>query len=47
MQAEDLDASMLVMASHSKGGMDEFLIGSVSSYVTRHANDIPVIVLHP
>jgi len=27
--------------------MDEFLIGSVSSYVTRHANDIPVIVLHP
>mmetsp|Transcript_7020 Transcript_7020/g.18002 ORF Transcript_7020/g.18002 Transcript_7020/m.18002 type:complete len:415 (-) Transcript_7020:187-1431(-) len=46
-KAEDLDASMLVMASHSKGGMDEFLIGSVSSYVTRHANDIPVIVLHP
>eukprot|EP00951_Prasinocladus_malaysianus_P007373 scaffold53066_cov21-Prasinocladus_malaysianus.AAC.1 len=45
--AEDVNASMLVMASHEKGVVDEFILGSVTGYVTHNANDTPVIVLHP
>eukprot|EP00193_Tetraselmis_chui_P013290 CAMPEP_0177782248 /NCGR_PEP_ID=MMETSP0491_2-20121128/18338_1 /TAXON_ID=63592 /ORGANISM="Tetraselmis chuii, Strain PLY429" /LENGTH=430 /DNA_ID=CAMNT_0019302479 /DNA_START=840 /DNA_END=2132 /DNA_ORIENTATION=- len=46
-KAEDLDASVLVMASHGKGDVEEFLLGSVTSFVTHNANDLPVVVLHP
>jgi nucleotide-binding universal stress UspA family protein len=38
---------MLVMASHSKGGVDEFLLGSVANFVTHNSNELPVVVLHP
>mmetsp|Transcript_38582 Transcript_38582/g.109113 ORF Transcript_38582/g.109113 Transcript_38582/m.109113 type:complete len:451 (+) Transcript_38582:278-1630(+) len=46
-KAEELDASLLVMASHGKGVVQEFLLGSLTSFVTHHANEVPVVVLHP
>lgn len=46
LQAADIDASMLIMASHGKGVLQEFLLGSVTSYVTHHCDDLPVVVLH-
>mmetsp|Transcript_355 Transcript_355/g.944 ORF Transcript_355/g.944 Transcript_355/m.944 type:complete len:430 (-) Transcript_355:66-1355(-) len=46
-KARDLGASSIVMASHNRGFFEEFVLGSVTNYVTHHCTDIPVVVLHP
>jgi nucleotide-binding universal stress UspA family protein len=47
IQAHEVGASSIVMASHSRGFFEEFVLGSVTNYVTHHCTDIPVVVLHP
>jgi len=46
-KAHEVGASSIVMASHSRGFFEEFVLGSVTNYVTHHCTDIPVVVLHP
>ena len=36
---------MLVIASHAKSGLSEWLLGSVANYLTHHC-EAPVLVLH-
>lgn len=43
-KADELDAVMVVMASHNKGRMAEFFLGSVTNYVTHHSKRPVVIV---
>ena len=43
--AEQLNAGALVLAKHDKGRLSEFLLGSVTAYVTRHCRQ-PVLVMH-
>jgi nucleotide-binding universal stress UspA family protein len=44
-RAVDLDATAVIMASHNKGRIKEFFLGSVTSYCTHHCKQ-PVLVLH-
>lgn len=41
----DREATMIVMASHSKKPFTKFFLGSVTSYCTHHAK-VPLIILH-
>jgi len=43
--AVDHEATMLVMASHSKKPLTEFWLGSVTSYCAHHSKT-PVVILH-
>ena len=43
--ADRLDADALVLASHGKSSLMEWLLGSVTAYCARHCNR-PVVVLH-
>jgi nucleotide-binding universal stress UspA family protein len=43
-KAEELQAASLVMASHNKGRMVEFFLGSVTNYCTHHCKR-PVTVV--
>lgn len=43
--AEELGASVIVVGSHGKGFLARTVLGSVSSYVVRHA-PCPVLVVH-
>lgn len=43
-KADELDAVAIVMASHSKGRMAEFFLGSVTQYCTHHSKRPVVIV---
>jgi hypothetical protein len=45
-KADQLNAIALVMASHNKGRVAEFFLGSCTSYVTHHAHR-PVVVVPP
>lgn len=40
------DADLVVMATHGRGGMERFRLGSVTDYVVRHLS-IPILVVHP
>lgn len=42
--AEELDASLIVMATHGRSGMSRFLAGSVTSEVIRESS-IPVVAV--
>lgn len=44
-RAEQLGASAVIMAKHNKGRLQEFFVGSVTSYCTHHCN-APVLVMH-
>jgi len=44
-QAEQLQAAAVVVASHSRGGLSELLMGSVANYLTHNCSR-PVAVLH-
>ncbi|GAB4823693.1 hypothetical protein N2152v2_010739 [Parachlorella kessleri] len=44
-KAQELQASVLVIASHAKSGLSEWLLGSVANYLTHHCQ-APVLVLH-
>jgi len=44
--ANHIDASMIVMATHGRSGLQRALYGSVAMNVVRHA-DCPVLVLRP
>mmetsp|Transcript_18762 Transcript_18762/g.40353 ORF Transcript_18762/g.40353 Transcript_18762/m.40353 type:complete len:161 (+) Transcript_18762:164-646(+) len=44
-RAEQLNAAAVVMAKHSKGKLQEFFVGSVTSYCTHHCKS-PVLVMH-
>ena len=44
--AEQLDAGLIVMATHGRGGLSRAWLGSVASFVVRHAH-APVLVVHP
>jgi len=43
--AKELDAAMVVVASHRKSALTEFLMGSISNFLVHHA-ERPVLVLH-
>lgn len=43
-KADELDAVAIVMASHNKGRMAEFFLGSVCQYCTHHSKRPVVIV---
>lgn len=43
--AEEIGASVIVVGSHNKGFLAKAFLGSVSSYVVRHAH-CPVLVVH-
>jgi len=43
-KADELHAACMVMASHNKGRMVEFFLGSVTNYCTHHSKR-PVIVI--
>ncbi|KAF8056769.1 PHOS34 [Scenedesmus sp. PABB004] len=43
-KAEELDTAAIVMASHNKGRVAEFFLGSVSQYCTHHSKRPVVIV---
>jgi len=45
-RADDVDADLIVMSSHSRRGLARFWLGSITDGVVRHAN-IPVLVLPP
>jgi hypothetical protein len=45
-KADQLNAIALVMATHNKGRVAEFFLGSCTSYVTHHAHR-PVVVVPP
>jgi nucleotide-binding universal stress UspA family protein len=42
--AKDLDVDLIVMSSHSRGGLKRVTLGSVTDYLIRHSN-IPVLVV--
>jgi len=44
-RAQALNAVAVVMASHNKGAIKEFFLGSVTKYATHHCTQ-PVLVLH-
>jgi nucleotide-binding universal stress UspA family protein len=43
-KADELEAVAIVMASHNKGRMAEFFLGSVTNYCTHHSHRPVVIV---
>jgi len=45
-RAEDVDADLIVMSSHSRRGLARFWLGSITDGVVRHTS-LPVLVLHP
>ena len=45
-QATDLRADLIVMATHGRGGMRRFWLGSVADYLVRHL-PTPVLLVHP
>jgi len=42
--AEDFNADMIVIGTHSRSGIDRLLMGSVAEHVVRHAT-VPVLVV--
>jgi nucleotide-binding universal stress UspA family protein len=42
--SKDFNADMIVIGTHSRTGLDRFLMGSVAEHVIRHA-EIPVLVV--
>ena len=44
--ARDSQVDLIVVGSHSRQGLSEMLLGSVSNYVVHHA-PCPVMVIHP
>lgn len=45
MQAEELDAALIVMAAHHKGRLLKYLVGSVTSYCINKSRQT-VLVAH-
>ncbi|MEN8374039.1 MAG: universal stress protein [Gemmatimonadota bacterium] len=45
-RAAETDADVIVMATHGRGGVSRAWLGSVASYVVRHA-DALVLIVHP
>lgn len=46
-KAEELRAGMVIMASHNRGRIEEFFLGSVTSYVLHNCTVPVVVVRHP
>lgn len=44
--AEGVDADLVIMATHGRGGLSRAWLGSVTSFVSRHAS-VPVLVVRP
>jgi nucleotide-binding universal stress UspA family protein len=44
--AEEFNVDLIVMSSHSRGGVTRIALGSVTDYLIRHTN-IPVLVVKP
>lgn len=44
--ARDCQADLILVGSHSRRGLSEMLLGSVSNYITHHAS-CSVMVIHP
>jgi nucleotide-binding universal stress UspA family protein len=44
--AREFSVDLIVMASHSRGGVKRIALGSVTDYLVRHAN-VPVLVVRP
>ncbi|KAL4438688.1 hypothetical protein ABPG77_006292 [Micractinium sp. CCAP 211/92] len=44
-KADELQAAVVVIASHQKSGLSEFVLGSVAAHCTTHSSR-PVLVLH-
>ncbi len=45
--AEELDADMIAIASHGRGGFGRMVLGSVADGVVRRSTDRPVLVIRP
>ena len=45
-RASERQADLIVMATHGRGGLSRAWLGSVASFVSRHAH-APVLVVHP
>jgi len=44
-RATELEASTIIIGSHSRGGIPELMLGSVANWVDHHAS-VPVVVVH-
>lgn len=44
-KAHELKACAVVMASHSRTSLQQFFLGSVTDFLTRHCS-LPVLVVH-
>lgn len=44
-RADQLNAAAIIIAKHNRGAIQEFFVGSVTSYLTHHSHT-PVVVLH-
>lgn len=45
--AQDEGADLIVMATHGRSGWKRAFLGSVAEHVVRHAEGIPVLLVHP
>jgi len=45
--AKDLNVDLIVMSSHSRGGLKRVTLGSVTDYLIRHTNVPVLVVKHP
>ena len=45
--AESWNASVIVIATHGRSGWRRTILGSVADYVVRHADGIPILLVHP
>ena len=44
LEAEQAQAAMVVMVRHTKGAIQEFFLGSATSFCTHHSK-VPILVL--
>lgn len=46
-KAEEVDAACVIMASHNRGSIHEFFLGSVTSYCLHNSKRPLLVIRHP